>query len=268
MALFFSSLASGSSGNCQLIKTNKTTLLLDAGLTGKYIVKALGHYDTKADDIDGIVVTHEHSDHIAALGVLHRMANVPLYMNAATWQAVESKIGVVDATKINIIDNQVAFQIGDIIVDSRPVSHDAADPLCFSFSKRQSKIAVVTDLGKIDDAIVDFISDANLVMLEANHNAEMVRAGRYPYALKRRVIGDFGHLSNESCAAAAIAAIQKGKLATVLLAHLSGENNTPALAYQTVKSIMQEKDILVGRDVMLELTYRNRIGNYYRLSGD
>ncbi len=265
MALYFSSLASGSSGNCQLIKSDKTTLLLDAGLTGKYIVRALDHYDIKVADVDGIVVTHEHSDHIAALGIVHRMANLPLYMNEATWQAVAPKIGKVDATKINIIESEQSFQIGDIAVHSQRVSHDAVDPLCFSFSKGQSKIAVVTDLGKVDDAIIRFISDANLAMLEANHNVEMVQAGRYPYPLKRRVIGDWGHLSNESCAELAIKAIADGRLSTVLLAHLSKENNTPALAYQTVKSIMQEKGIEIGRDAMVELTYRNRIGNFYRL---
>ncbi len=267
MALFFSSLASGSSGNCQLIKSNCTTLLLDAGLTGKYISQALGHYDITLDTVDGIVVTHEHSDHIAGLGVVHRMANLPLYMNELTWREVKDKIGKVDASKITIIDSEKAFEIGDIVVSPQRVSHDAADPLCFTFAKKDTKIAVITDLGKVDDAIIDVVSNSNLVMLEANHNVEMLMSGPYPYPLKRRVVGEKGHLSNEICAEVAIKAIEHGKLSTVLLAHLSRENNTPELAYQTVKSMMLERGIVIGKDIMLDLTYRNRTGNYYRLDG-
>ncbi len=264
--LHFSSLASGSSGNCQLIRTNRTTLLLDAGLTGKYIKNALNQFDIAVAAVDGIVVTHEHNDHIAALGIVHRMADIPLYMNEATWCAIEQKIGKVDTTKVHIIDSASPFEIGDIVVRPQRISHDAVDPLCFSFAKGRAKIAVVTDLGKADRAIVDFISDANLVMLEANHDVAMLQVGPYPYPLKRRVIGELGHLSNQACAEVAVQAIEQGKVSTVLLAHLSRENNTPALAYQTVKSIMAERDILVERDVVLDLTYRNRIAKYYRLS--
>ncbi len=267
MALFFSSLASGSSGNCQLIKTEQTTLLLDAGLTGKYIKQALCHYDIKIDGVDGIVVTHEHSDHIAALGVVHRMANIPLYMNELTWYEVKNKIGKVDVSKVNIIDSEKAFEIKDVVITPQRVSHDAADPLCFTFSKNDTKIAVITDLGKVDDAIIDVVSNSNLVMLEANHNVEMLMSGAYPYPLKRRVAGEKGHLSNEICAEVAMKAIEGGRLSTLLLAHLSRENNTPELAYQTVKSMMLEKGIVVGKDIMLDLTYRNRTGNYYRLDG-
>ncbi len=265
MALYFSSLASGSSGNCQLIKSNHTTLLLDAGLTGKYISQALGHYDIALDSVDGIVVTHEHSDHIAGLGVVHRMANLPLYMNEKTWCEVKDKIGKVDASKVNIIDSEKSFAVGDIVVSPQRVSHDAADPLCFTFAQNNTKIAIITDLGKVDDAIVDIVSDVNLVMLEANHNVEMLMSGAYPYPLKRRVAGEKGHLSNEVCAEVAIKAIESGRLSTILLAHLSRENNTPELAYQTVKSMMLEKGIVVGKDIMLDLTYRNRTGNFYRL---
>ncbi len=265
MALLFSSLASGSSGNCQLIKSAQTTLLLDCGVTGKYVTRALGHFDIATGDVDGIVITHEHSDHIAGLGVLHRKSNLPIYINAATWQAVAPKIGKVAADKVHIIDNKETFQIGDIAVTPYRVSHDAVDPVCYSFANKDAKIVVATDLGEMNDRVLEALKTANLVMVEANHNVEMVMSGRYPYPLKRRVVGNQGHLSNENCALAAIEAVQRGSVSTVLLAHLSRENNTPELAYETVKSLMAEEDIVVGKDVMLELTYRNRVGNYYRL---
>ncbi len=265
MALLFSSLASGSSGNCQLIKSTKTTLLLDCGVTGKYVTQALHHFDLLTEDVDGIVITHEHSDHIAGLGVLHRKSKLPIYVNAATWQVVAPKIGKVDDSKVHIIDNKETFQIGDIAVTPYSVSHDAVDPVCYSFANKDAKIVVATDLGQMNGRVLAALKEANLVMIEANHNVEMVMSGRYPYPLKRRVVGEQGHLSNENCALAAIEAIQQGAVSTVLLAHLSRENNTPELAYETVKSFMAEQNIIVGKDVMLDLTYRNRVANYYRL---
>lgn len=265
MAIQFSSLASGSSGNCQLIQSNQTTLLLDAGLTGKYITNALHHYDITLDQVNGILITHEHSDHISGLGVLHRKANLPIYISDKTWQVTKDKIGKINTKRLHFIEPEIPFTIRDIVVNPHSVSHDAVDPLCYTFSVGDTKIAIVTDLGIIDDHLIAQIKDASLVMLEANHNVEMLMMGNYPYPLKRRVASELGHLSNEDCAAAAIKAIMNGRVSTVLLGHLSKENNTPELAYETVKSSMIEQGMVIGKDVMLDLTYRNRIGNLYRL---
>lgn len=265
MAIQFSSLASGSSGNCQLIQSNQTTLLLDAGLTGKYITNALHHYDITLDRVNGILITHEHSDHISGLGVLHRKANLPIYISPNTWQVIKDKIGKINAKQLHFIESDRSFAIRDIVVNPHRISHDAVDPLCYTFAVNDTKVAIVTDLGTIDDCLIAHIKDASLVMLEANHNVQMLMMGNYPYPLKRRVASELGHLSNEDCALAAIKAITDGRVSTVLLGHLSKENNTPELAYETVKSSMIEQGMVIGRDVMLDLTYRNRIGNLYRL---
>lgn len=267
MALEFSSLASGSSGNCQLIKSKNTRLLLDAGLSGKYIINGLGHFNIEAETIDGILITHEHIDHIKGVGIMHRKCGMKIYANEATWDRVSKKIGKVDPSKVVLFDNEKPFHIKDIEVEPMSISHDAVDPVAYSFKTHSSKIAVITDLGHITDEMVDKIKDSDLLMLESNHNVDMLMMGKYPYPLKRRVIGDHGHLSNEACAQAAIRAITTGRVSTVLLAHLSKDNNTPELAYETAKSMFYENDIQVGSDVFLDLTYRDRVGQLYRIGG-
>jgi phosphoribosyl 1,2-cyclic phosphodiesterase len=267
MALEFSSLASGSSGNCQLIKSKNTRLLLDAGLSGKYIINGLNHFNVDAQTVDGILITHEHIDHIKGVGIMHRKCGMKIYANEATWERVAQKIGKIDTSKIVIFDNNRPFTINDIEVEPMSIAHDAIDPVAYSFTTSSAKISVITDLGHITNEMIDKVKDSDLLMLESNHNVDMLMMGKYPYPLKRRVIGDHGHLSNEACAEAAIRAITTGRVSTVLLAHLSKDNNTPELAYETAKSMFAEKNIKIGTDVFLDLTYRDRVGNLFRISG-
>lgn len=259
----FCSLASGSSGNAQYIGNNNTKLLLDAGLSGKYIQAGLEGIGIDAKDLDGILVTHEHSDHIKGIGVLMRRFNVPLYVTEGTWKGMEKKIGKVNIEDVHIIKNDDRFTIKDIEVKAYPVSHDANDPVGYTFQNGSGKIGVITDLGHYTEEILSEIRTCDLVMLEANHDVEMLQMGSYPYYLKRRILSEVGHLSNEMSGEIACDIVRNGKAKNILLGHLSRENNFPDLAYETVRAIMESEGIRVGDDVMLNMTYRDKIGGLY-----
>jgi phosphoribosyl 1,2-cyclic phosphodiesterase len=259
----FCSLASGSSGNSQYIGNKTTKILLDAGLSGKYIKAGLEGIGVDPNELDGIVITHEHSDHIKGIGVLMRRYNVPIYVTEGTWQGMSQKIGKIDEAKVNIIKNNATFAIKDIEVKAYPVSHDANDPVGYTFENQGSKVGVITDLGHYTDEILTEIRSCDLVMLEANHDVEMLQMGSYPYYLKRRILSNVGHLSNETSGEIACDLVRNGKAKNILLGHLSRENNFPDLAYETVKSIMASEGIIVGDDVMLNMTYRDKIGGLY-----
>lgn len=265
MGLKFCSLASGSSGNCQYVGSKETKLLIDAGLTGKYIIKALENINIEANTIDGLIITHEHSDHIKGVGVLMRKFDIPLYANEKTWDAMKGKIGSVKGKDIRLFDDCDPFFIGDIKVNPYKISHDACNPMGYSFVHNDSKVSIATDLGCISDEIIDEIKGSDLLVLESNHDVEMVKFGKYPWFLKKRILGDFGHLSNESAGNILTEVVKKGNVKYALLAHLSKENNFPELAYETVKNILEENNIKVGLDVNLDLTYRDKIGRIYNI---
>ncbi len=266
MPLSFCSLASGSSGNCQLVATERTKLLVDAGMSGKYIKTSLDNIDVDINQVKGILLTHEHTDHICGLGVLMRRHQMPLYVTAKTWQALEGKIGKVDPSQVHLYDTIDNMEIGDISIQSARISHDAVDPLCYAFMHGKAKVAIATDLGMISQEVIDKFKDSDLVMVESNHDIEMVKMGSYPMYLKRRILSELGHLSNEDAGHIAKEIIEYGKAKHILLAHLSKENNVPELAYETVKSILTDYQIKVGEDISLDLTYRDRVGKYYKIN--
>lgn len=259
----FCSLASGSTGNAQYIGNKTTKILLDAGLSGKYIKAGLEGIGIDPTELDGIVITHEHSDHIKGVGVLMRRYDVPIYVTEGTWKGMSEKIGKIDNEKVNIIKNDELFKIKDIEVKAYPVSHDANDPIGFTFQNGTGKIGVVTDLGCYTETILKEIRSCDLVMIEANHDEEMLQMGSYPYYLKRRILSEIGHISNEVSGEIACDIVKNGKTRNILLGHLSRENNFPDLAYETVKSIMESEGIRVGDDVMLNMTYRDKIGGLF-----
>lgn len=265
MGIKFCSLASGSSGNCQYVGTKETKLLIDAGLTGKYITGALQNIDIEANEIDGLLITHEHSDHIKGVGVLMRKFDIPLYVNEKTWDGMKDKIGSVKGKDIRFFSGCDPFFIGDIKVKPYRVSHDACNPMGFSFVYDKAKISITTDSGCVNDEIIDEIKDSDLLVLEANHDVEMVKFSKYPWFLKKRILSDLGHLSNETAGNIVTEVVKNGNVKYVLLAHLSKENNFPELAYETVKNIAEESNIKVGLDINLDLTYRNRIGRLYNI---
>lgn len=258
------SLASGSSGNCMYVESQGTKLLIDSGLSGKTVTKALDTIGAIGNEIDGILVTHDHSDHIKGVGILSRKYNIPIYANAATWEEIKDKIGKVEEKNIKYFENQHPFEIKDFFVEPFSIPHDACDPVGFSLYGNSKKMSIATDLGYIDQSILEKIYGADMLVLEANHDVNMLEVGSYPYFLKRRVLSDEGHLSNESAGNALVKLVEMG-LNRVLLAHLSRENNFPELAYQTVYNILYENEMIAGQDILVDVAQREKMTSIYCL---
>ncbi len=265
MPIHFCSLASGSSGNSQFIASDQTRLLLDAGLSGKYITNSLEYIGESLKEINALLITHEHSDHIKGAGVIYRKIKQPIYATEATWTAMQSKLGEIAPEHIRIIKPGEAFEIGDILVKPIEISHDAAEPVAYAFSNLQARMCVATDLGHCPESVQQEFLECDLLMLESNHDVNMLKIGPYPYYLKRRILSDVGHLSNETAAGVITRAVKEGRVRSVLLGHLSKENNLPELAYETVGNIVTEAGIRVGEELNLGLTYRDRVGVVYHI---
>ncbi len=264
MSLKFCSFASGSSGNCYLIKSDETAVLIDAGISGKKILEGLDRTDTPREMISAILVTHEHIDHVKSLPVLtKRIPDVSVYANEATWEQIERPVP--DEQK-EVFTTGEEFRIGDLTIRSFPVSHDAAEPVGFSVLLDGRKISVCTDAGYISDEIVAEISDADLLLLEANHEKEMLLFGKYPYPLKQRILGDEGHLSNLHCGECLCRIINGNpKRRQVLLGHLSHENNTPEVAMQAIINTLEEERIFTGDELQIEVAMRDQMSDVYEL---
>ncbi|KNF07593.1 putative metallo-hydrolase YycJ [Gottschalkia purinilytica] len=262
MSFKFCSLASGSSGNCQYIETEKVRVLLDAGLSGKKIQGLLTSIDIDPTTIDCILITHEHKDHIKGAGILSRRFNLPIYANENTWLSMKNELGNIKEENIRVIGAESDFEIGDLGVSTFKISHDAVEPVGYSFYNKGIKMSIVTDTGCINENIKKEIRDSNLLMIESNHDTEMLKIGSYPMFLKRRILGEFGHLSNDD-AGKLLTEILTGKNEKIILGHISNENNFPELAYQTVANILTEKGIDIFKDISLEATYRDRPTKVY-----
>ena len=257
MEMKFCSLSSGSSGNCQYIETENSRILIDAGFSGKRVQELLKSIDVCPTTIDGIFITHEHIDHIQGVGVLSRRFDIPIYANKNTWLAMEDKIGKI-ADK-NIVEFNTDEYINHKDIDIKPIKiyHDAAEPVGYLINKGNKKISVVTDTGIIDPKIAQEIFGSNLYFMESNHDEFMLKEGLYPWHLKERIMSEEGHLSNRD-AAIALENVLKGNKEIVLLGHLSKDNNVPELAYETVKSSLEEEGLNVEKDIRLGLSYRNK----------
>ncbi len=240
------SLASGSSGNCVFVSSGLTNILVDAGVSGVKIEQELNAIGESIDRIDAVLVTHEHIDHIKSIGVLARKHAISVYGTQGTLEAAiygNHPIGKISPALLNYITPDESFMIGDILVSPFSVSHDAADPVAYCFEAGGKKIGTATDLGFFDDYTVNNLKNSNLLYLESNHDVHMLEAGIYPYALKQRVKGEKGHLSNDSCADLIVRLCSESEINVghVILAHLSAENNFPDLAYETVNSEIKIK---------------------------
>ena len=230
------SIASGSSGNCICVGSDDCHVLIDAGISGKRIENGLNAIDLTSRDMQGILITHEHIDHIAGLGVMARRYGLPMYATEDTIHAIKqtSSVGRIDESLFHVIQPQEAFEIGDLHITPISISHDAADPVAYRIEKGDRKVAVVTDLGTYDDAIVSQLQNLDILLLEANHDIHMLEVGSYPYPLKRRILGDRGHLSNE-LSGKLLCRVLHDRMKAVFLGHLSKENNYEELAYETVR---------------------------------
>lgn len=231
------SIASGSSGNCICIGSEHTHVLVDAGISGKRIENGLNSIGLKTSEMAGILVTHEHADHVSGLGVVARRYGIPMYATRKTIDAILSLpgIGKVDVTLFHPIEPETEFSIGDLNIHPLRVSHDAADPVAYLVQNEDKKVGVVTDLGYYDEHISALLQGIDAILLEANHDVRMLEMGPYPYALKQRILGERGHLSNENCGKL-LDSVLHDRFKTVVLGHLSKENNYPDLAYEAVRA--------------------------------
>lgn len=253
----FSVIASGSTGNSFYIETEKVRLLVDAGLSGKQIEAGLKKIGVDPSTLDALLVTHEHSDHIKGVGVLARRYELPIYTNESTWEAMDGQIGAISIKQKCLFQTGEAKDFADLTVESFGISHDAAEPMGFCFYHGSKKLSLVTDLGYVSDRIKEKVRGSQAYIFETNHDPEMLRMGSYPWSVKRRILSDVGHLSNE-LAGEALVDILKGEGEKVYLAHLSLDNNMADLARMTVDSILTEAGLEVKKDVRLFDTYHDR----------
>lgn len=260
------SIASGSSGNCIYIGSDNTHILVDAGISNKRIQQGLNEIGLTGSDMEGILITHEHSDHIKGLGVLSRKYQIPIYGTKETLEqiACAGSLGKFDQGLLTPISPDREFLLGDLTVKPFKIDHDAANPVAYRVQKGEKSVAVATDMGHYDPYIIEHLQGLDALLLESNHDVRMLETGPYPYYLKRRILGDHGHLSNEN-AGRLLSYILHDKLKKILLGHLSKENNYEELAYETVKTEIDEGDCpygssdfsiaVAGRDCMSEIIY-------------
>jgi phosphoribosyl 1,2-cyclic phosphodiesterase len=245
MSIRFSVLASGSTGNAFYVETDRNSLLVDAGLSGKQMEQLFKQIDRDIKQLSGILVTHEHSDHIKGLGVIARKYKLPIYANEKTWKAMEGLIGEIPTEQKFVFQMGKVKTFGDIDVESFGVSHDAAEPMFYVFYHEGKKLVLITDTGYVSDRMKGVIKNADVFVFESNHDVEMLRMGHYPWNIKRRILSDVGHVSNED-AALALADVIGDQTKRIYLAHLSQDNNMKDLARMSVTQVLASKGIIVG----------------------
>lgn len=247
-AFQISILASGSSGNSLFIESDKKKILVDAGLSGKKITSLLAEVNRRPEELDAILVTHEHRDHIHGVGVLARKYKLDVFANEKTWEAMSPLIGNVDIAQKHLFEMGKVLTFGDMDIESFGVSHDAAAPQFYRFYKDGKSFVMLTDTGYCSDHLRGTIRGADAYLMESNHDLEMLRMGGYPWHLKQRILGDRGHLSNED-GALVMTDILTDNTKRIYLGHLSRENNLKELAHMTMESVLREHDFGVGEQV-------------------
>ena len=237
------SIASGSSGNCIYVGSEETHILVDAGISNKRIEQSLHEIGVDTKDLSGVLVTHEHSDHIQGLGVMARRRGVPIYATPETIAQIRASKspGEIPEDLFVPILPDADFDIGDLHILPFSIDHDAANPVAYRIGCGRKSVAVATDMGHYSQYIINHLQNLDAMLIEANHDVRMLEAGPYPYPLKRRILGDFGHLSNEN-SGRLISSILHDGIRHIFLGHLSKENNIPELAYETVRLEIDQSD--------------------------
>ncbi|MFO7810133.1 MAG: MBL fold metallo-hydrolase [Candidatus Delongbacteria bacterium] len=221
-------LSSGSGGNSTLIQSDKSAILIDAGISGKRIMERLDSLCADAASISGLVITHDHSDHINGAGVIARKLKIPIYIHKENLENVSHKF---EKCEIRLISDRFSIEEFDIL--PFPISHDGTANYAYNIFSRGKKISHLTDIGIVTTLVRQRIADSDLMVLESNHDTEMLKNGPYPWYLKQRISGNRGHLSNISASGLIRDTVPK-KLKNLILAHLSKENNDPSLAYDNM----------------------------------
>jgi len=263
MALKFCPLFSGSDGNCTFVGTDNTNILIDAGGSGKQILSALETIGVDPKDIDALIVTHEHTDHVKGAGVISRKLDIPIYATDGTWYAMS--IGGISPSNMKVISSGEPFVINDMVFTPFDTSHDALEPVGIHMKAGDLSAAIATDTGFATEDVREYISDADILLLEANYDKDMLRQGSYTYALKKRILSEKGHLCNEDTAEL-VSSVAEGKLKKLYLGHLSQENNNPVLAYKTVRRMVSELcRVDVQKEFMMEVAMRYKVSSFTKL---
>ena len=247
-------LASGSSGNAVFIKDEQTNILVDAGISARRITASLEALGVAVGDLNAVFITHEHEDHVKGLSTLLKKYRIPVYAKAAAWQAIAFKEPPPKCCYQGMPDS---ITLGQMRVEPFSISHDAADPVGFNLFCGATKCSVATDLGFVTDRVKEALALSDILVLESNHDLDLLQQGSYPWLLKKRIMSNRGHLSNTD-AAWTIARLPRKSHTHVFLAHLSKENNRPDLARSTVSEILSSQGLTMGKDVSIQLTFPNQ----------
>jgi phosphoribosyl 1,2-cyclic phosphodiesterase len=233
----FASIGSGSAGNCTVIEQQSTRLLLDCGFGLKEVVMRLQKLDLMPEKISGILITHEHDDHAKGAFKLAVKYNIPVWLSHGTFKMCERYVPENAQIHLNIIDSHTSFEIQDLQITPYPVPHDAREPTQFCFFDGKNKLGVLTDTGSSTPYIEQVLTQCDALLLECNHDLNMLENGPYAWALKKRVGSRIGHLDNAS-AARLLASLDNSKLKHIIAAHLSAKNNTPDLAKMSLSAVL------------------------------
>jgi phosphoribosyl 1,2-cyclic phosphodiesterase len=237
--MFLCTLASGSSGNCTVVSDGAHHFLVDAGISARRIQAGLTQLGLKKDELSGIFITHTHTDHISGLSVFLKKNTIPVYASEETGQTLSSQLPVLDG-RIHTFRAGERFHLFDWEISPFSTWHDTPGSVGYRMTAGNHTVAIATDLGCVTRQVADGIEGAELLLLEANYDPDLLRAGPYPAFLKRRIESDHGHLSNQAAAQAAAWALQNGTKA-ILLGHLSAENNRPDRALETVREVLDRR---------------------------
>ena len=257
--LKFCSLYSGSSGNSFLVQSDETKILVDAGVSCKKIVEALASLSIAIEEIDAILVTHEHTDHTQSIGTISKKYDIPVYANRKTWQAMPNQLAKIKESNRLYFDNNKPFTLKDITILPFDIPHDAANPCGFNIIKDKTKISIATDIGHIDEGVLKNLKNSKFLLLESNYEPEVLKYSRYPYKLKERIASPLGHLSNIE-AGKTINYLADYGLENAVIAHLSNENNFPELAYKSVLEQMEE-----SKNLHIEVASRIKPSKFFEV---
>lgn len=235
----FCSLYSGSSGNSLFVQTENTKILIDAGESAKKIAEALSSINVTPSELDAILITHEHSDHVKGLGTLSKKYDIPVYANQKTWDAMPEQDAKITENNKKHFTPLEKFEIGDLKILPFNIPHDAANPCGFNIFHNDKKISIATDIGHMTSNVIHTLEDSEFILLESNYDPNVLKYSKYPYLLKERIAGPNGHLPNKE-AGKTISYLLSSGLKQVMLGHLSKENNFPELAYKTVVEELME----------------------------
>lgn len=261
--LTFTTLASGSAGNAALVSCGGAHILLDAGISARRLTAGLAALGVNPEALSAILITHEHSDHISGLQVFTKKHRIPIYATGPTCRQLCWKTAFLEDL-VRPLEAGSGVQIGPLWAQSFPTPHDAAGSVGWSIAGEGGRMVLCTDLGYVTEEVRRAVEGCGLLVCEANHDVDMLRAGPYPYYLKQRILGDLGHLSNEAGAELAAFAVGTGAR-SVILAHLSQTNNTPARAYEAVSRRLRAMDCDPERDISLSVAPRAMAGPTWAL---